>query len=195
MGLRPIGSRNCSLPSVTLVPHSLRPHRGHYGAGGGFLGARTVPLDPCTPNIISPPWRSQQGFRVGGVKVVGWHHLSEDPWGHPGEGQLLRPARVSPRPLSLCELCLHGDSSPTAPTPAPACVNFSNICFPWALVGLGWEGREFWRLPEAALSPFHPCRLSSAEEAISDVPRGSGQQSLPLRPGEQVSPPSPFPWE
>lgn len=84
---------------------------------------------------------------------------------------------------------------PQPPCPAPACVNFSNICFPWALVGLGWEGREFRRLPEAALSLFHPCRLSSAEEATSTLPRGSGRQGLPLRPGGQASPPSDFPWD
>lgn len=109
-------------------------------------------------------------FGAGGVEVVGGCHLSEDPWGRQGEGQLLGPARddlPGPFPLS----CAHMETAhPQPPPPVPACVNFSNICFPWPLVGLVWEGREFLELPEAALSPFHPCRLSSAEEAISKLP-------------------------
>lgn len=65
------------------------------------------------------------------------------------------------------------------PRSSPACVNFSNICFPWALAGLGWAGREFLRLSEAAVFPFHPCRLSSAREAVSNLPLGSSLAEPP----------------
>lgn len=93
--------------------------------------------------------------------------------------------RVSPsglpgRTLSP-ELCpvVAAHPRPPLPPPAPACVNFSNICFPWALVGLGWEGRELLRFPEAAPSPVHPAGCPRPKRPFQSCPGVPAQQSLP----------------
>lgn len=163
---------------------------------GGQDGCLWTAWDsPLTPShrLSSLEVSSQQSF------VQGWTggdgrgcHLLEDPWGCEGESQLLGPARKE-GPFSP-ELCPMVTAHPQPPPPAPACVNFSNICFPWALVGLGWEGTEFLRLPEGTLSAVHPCRLPSAEEALSELPLGFQPSKATLGDGAG-SLPSLFPWD
>lgn len=125
-------------------------------------GARTAasaPLPPwcCLPEVLAQP---RAGVRSREVPS-------------PQECQR-RPRLLHPR---LC----HTDSPPTASAFPLQPVNFSNICFPWALAGLGWEGRVFLRIPEAALC------FPLQQAGLPGVP---AWQSLPLRPWELGSPPS-----
>lgn len=74
------------------------------------------------------------------------------------------------------ELC-----PPTA-SPSPSSSSLCDLLKYLLSLGTGWAGlggRESLRLPEAALSPVHPCRLSSAEEAISELPPGPSPAKPP----------------
>ena len=90
-----------------------------------------------------------------------------------------RPRLLHPRPC-------RADSPPTVFAFLLQHVNFTNICFPWALAGLGWEGRVLLRIPEAALC------FPLQQTGLPGVP---AWQSLSVRPWELGSPPSPFPLE
>lgn len=139
--------------------------------------------------------------------MVGGCHLSEDHWECQGEGQLLGPVRddlPGPFPLSCARI---ETAHPQPPPPVPACVNFSNICFPWALFGrLGREGvSEAPRSGPCLLSTLASCPQlerpsltclwgSSPAEPPSEA-RGLGFPSSPLS-SEIAQPPAPHPtWK
>ena len=120
-------------------------------------------------------------------------HLSEDSLGCRDEGQLLGIARDNP-PGPFTLNCAHMETAHPPPLPSR-----SSLCELKYLLSLsaGWAGLGGEEVSKAIRScpvSFHPYRLSSAGEAISNLPLGSSlaePASGALRAGVSAFPVSP----